>query len=391
MKEELAARLETLKADGLLRAPLSIEQVAGPLLTVGGREVINLSSNDYLGLSGHQAVKAAASRAARQWGAGSGAARLVTGSLELHAQLERTLAGLLKTERALLMGSGYLANLGTIQALVSTGDLIYSDQLNHASIVDACRLSRAHVRVFKHRDVDHLTSLLEEDALGGGRRLVVTETVFSMDGDEAPLGAICQVAQKHGAWVMADEAHAFGVLGPAGAGLVARERLEDQVLVRMGTLGKAAGSYGAFLAGSTELVEFLINSSRSFIYSTSLPPPVVAAALAAVEIISGTEGDRLRGELSRAALTLRGGLIGRGYELGNESGPIVPLLVGDPMVAVGMAELLLERGVVVRAMRYPTVPWGSERLRLVACAAHSPQQLERALSAFTEANLEVVR
>jgi 8-amino-7-oxononanoate synthase len=384
MMLRLAQRLAAIEAEGLGRQMLSLSPRQAPWVEVNGRPALNLASNDYLGLQHHPALAAAAARAATEQGTGAGAARLVTGTMELHARLEEALAELLQVERALLFGSGYLAHLGSIPALAGEGDAIYSDERNHASIVDGCRLSRARVRVFRHRDVDHLASLLEEDRGHGGQRLVVTETIFSMDGDEAPLGAICDLAERHGAWVMVDEAHAFGIRGASGAGLVTELGLADRVQVRMGTLGKAAGSYGAFVGGAAILVQYLIHRARSFVYSTALPPPVVAASLAALEIIGGPEGDRLRRDLRRANRGVREGLLSQGWCLDGVSGPILPLQVGDPGRAVALSERLLEAGLLVRAMRYPTVPRGADRLRVVVSAPLSPGHVETALAAFRE-------
>jgi len=373
MRQELAGRLESLRREGLERSLIHVDP-----------SVVNLASNDYLGLSRHPQLARAAADAAGALGAGAGAARLVTGNLTLHEQLEQALAAQLGTERALLFGSGYLAHVGTIGALMDgADDVIYSDQLNHASIVDGCRLARARVRVYPHRDVQQLERLMDRDQ-GAGQRMVITESVFSMDGDEAPLGPICELCQRHHAWLMVDEAHAFGVRGPRGAGLAAELALAPRVQVLMGTLGKAAGSYGAFIAGSTELVHYLVNRARSFIYSTALPPSVAAASLAAVSIIGGEEGQRRREALQRACAGLRQGLQQQGWELGPVPGPILPLFVGDPHRAVALSEDLLRRGVLARAMRYPTVARGTERLRVVASSALDSNQLQRALQIFDD-------
>lgn len=384
MRAELAGRLDALEAEGLRRALITVAPPAAEVAVAGrAGAVISLASNDYLGLAGHPALAEAAAGASRELGTGAGASRLVTGNMELHEALERRLAALLGEERALLYGSGYLAHVGTIPALMDgPDDVIYSDQLNHASIVDGCRLSRARVRVFRHRDVDHLEQLLAGDAGAGGRRLVVTETVFSMDGDEAPLARICELAARFDAWMLADEAHAFGVRGPRGGGVAAELGLGGRIQVRMATLGKAAGSYGAFIAGTAELCDYLVSRSRTFIYSTALPPPVVAAAATAVELIGGPEGERLRAALRGRAERLRDGLVELGFDVGEVPGPILPLFVGDPRKAVALGEALLARGVLARAMRYPTVPRGTERLRLVTSAAHAAAHIDRALRAF---------
>jgi 8-amino-7-oxononanoate synthase len=386
MREDLARRLAALEAEGLRRSTLVVQAPIGPELRVPGRAdpLVNLASNDYLGLAAHPALAQAAAAAAKELGAGVGAARLVTGTLRLHEELERELAVLLGVERALLFGSGYLAHVGTIPALVDQAhDVIYSDERNHASIVDGCRLARARTRVFRHGDVGQLDRMLAEDAGRPGRRLVVTETAFSMDGDIAPLEGICAVAERFGAWVLVDEAHAFGLRGPAGAGLVAELGLGAGIQVWMGTLGKAAGSYGAFVGGCAELVDFLVGRARSFVYSTALPPSVVAAALAGVRLIGAAEGEERRRRLRHNSSALAQGLAAQGWEL-LAGGPILPLHVGDPRRAVSLAEQLFGAGVLARAMRYPTVPQGTERLRLVASAGLTAEQVARALAAFEQ-------
>ena len=384
MDRELEARLRRLEADGLLRH-LSATTPPAPLISMPGRAepLINLSSNDYLGLAGHPDVTRAAAEAARALGAGAGASRLITGALAIHADLESALARLMDAPRALLFGSGYLANTGVIPALMDgEQDIIYSDALNHASIVDGCRLSRARVRTFRHRDAAHLARLLAGDAGRDGRRLIVTEGVFSMDGDEAPLAEICGLAREHGAWVMLDEAHAFGLLGPGGGGLARELGLEDEVQVRVGTLGKAAGSYGAFVAGTATLRHYLVNRARSFIYSTALPPPAAAASLRALEIISGEEGERLRADLTGAARQLRAGLTDQGWRVPGGRAAIIPIMVGDPDGAMDLAARMRQEGVLARAMRYPTVGRGQDRLRLVVSAAHAGALVQRTLEVF---------
>ena len=273
--------------------------------------------------------------------------------------------------------------MGSITALASEGGVIVSDEGNHASIVDACRLSSASVHVFKHRDPDHLTSVLRDASHpDSGPRLVVTESVFSMDGDSPPLSEVCDAALDHGAWVYVDEAHGFGVLGPGGRGLSADPSVASRGDVRMGTLGKALGSYGAFVAGSSELIEYLVNRSRTFLYSTALPPPAVAAALEALSIASGPEGDDLRARLLANASRLREGLASLGWRVTDTGGPIIPVHVGDPDRAMAISARLLDRGVLVRAMRWPTVAPGTERLRVVASAVLTDSHVDRALEAF---------
>ena len=274
--------LEACRAAGLQRRIRWIEGAQDTWVTVDGRRALLLCSNNYLGLANHPAVREAASKAAVEYGAGAGASRLISGSMRLHRALEEQLAAFKGAEAALLFNSGYHANVGTISALVGNEDAVFSDELNHASIIDGCRLSGARIRIYRHNDVEHLAALLAGTA--ARRRLIVTESVFSMDGDTAPLAAICEVAERYNAMVMVDEAHATGVVGPEGRGVVAAEGLQRRVALQMGTLGKALGTFGAFVAGSRAMIDLLLNTARSFIYTTALPPPVVAAAAAALSI-----------------------------------------------------------------------------------------------------------
>ncbi|MDQ3608758.1 MAG: 8-amino-7-oxononanoate synthase, partial [Actinomycetota bacterium] len=279
----VGAALEELRRAGLLRELRTIDSATGAHVRLGGREVLLLCSNDYLGLAGHPVVRDAAADAARRWGAGAGASRLVSGNLALHERLEAELAAFKGTEASVLFGSGYLANLGVIAALAGRGDVILSDALNHASIVDGCRLARAETVVYDHGDLGALAGALRRTR--GRRALVVTDAVFSMDGDSAPLEGIVELARRHGARVIVDEAHATGVVGPGGRGLVAELGLEREVDVTVGTLGKALGSYGAFAACSARMAAYLLNRARTAIFSTALPPPAAGAALAALGLL----------------------------------------------------------------------------------------------------------
>lgn len=372
--EELAARREA----GLMRRLRAIDGPQDAWVEVDGRRVLLLCSNNYLGLANHPALREAASRAAAEYGVGAGASRLVSGSMRLHEQLESRLAAFKHAEAALVFSTGYHANVGAITALVGPEDAVFSDALNHASIVDGCRLSRAAISVYPHLDTDALASLLA--ASRARRRLVVTDSVFSMDGDIAPLGTICALAERYGAMVMVDEAHATGCLGPQGAGLVAAEGLQAQVTVQMGTLGKALGTFGAFVAARRSVIDLMVNVARSFIYTTALPPPVVAAAMAAVELANGSE-DRRRDLATNAAL-LAAGLRARGFDVGTAPCHIVPVLVGAAGAAMGMSADLLAEGVFVQGIRPPTVPPGTARLRATVMSTHTPADVEMALAAF---------
>ncbi|HEV7176548.1 MAG TPA: 8-amino-7-oxononanoate synthase [Solirubrobacteraceae bacterium] len=371
---DITATLERLRRDGLYRQLRTVDSAPGPWVTVGGRRVLLLCSNDYLGLAGNAAVRAAAAQAAERWGAGAGASRLVSGNMTIHTQLEHQLAEFKGHEACVLFGSGYLANTGVIAALAGSDDVILSDALNHASIIEGCRQSRAETIVYRHSDLDSLAVGLKRAA--GRHAVIVTDAVFSMDGDLAPLAEIVDLAQRHGARVVVDEAHATGVVGPGGRGLVAALGLEQAVDVVVGTLSKALGSYGAFACCDQTMAEFLVNRARTLIFSTALPPPAVAAAGAALQILRDEPVivERLR---SNSCL-LREELDARGFEVPAAETPIIPLIVGDPRAATDLCEAALQAGVFAQAIRPPTVPDGTSRLRLVAMATHSAEDLRTA-------------
>ena len=372
--------LERRRAAGLLRRLRPIDGPQDPWVTIEGRRVLLLCSNNYLGLATHPALREAAARAARDWGVGAGASRLISGSLRLHEALEEQLAALKGTAAALLFGSGYQANVGAITALVGSDDAVFSDELNHASIIDGCRLSRARVLVYPHNDVEALAALLTRHS--ARRRLVVTESVFSMDGDSAPLAAICDVADRYGAFVMVDEAHATGVLGPTGGGLVEAAGLRGRVALQVGTLGKALGTYGAFVAGSRAVVDLLVNAARSFVYTTALPPPAVAAAAAAVNVLQA-EPQR-RQQLAANASTLWHGLRDAGLQVGAAPGHIIPVHIGDAERTMQWSEALLAAAVFVQGIRPPTVPPGTARLRVTVMSTHTATDLAAAVNAFRQ-------
>jgi glycine C-acetyltransferase/8-amino-7-oxononanoate synthase len=360
------ATLEGLRRRGLYRRRRVIESAQGPRVVVEGRDVVLLCSNDYLGLAGHPAIREAAAAAALEWGAGAGASALVSGHMILHRELEERLAAFKGAEACVLFGSGFLANTGVIAALAGRGDVILSDALNHASLIDGCRLARAETSVYPHADADALGAALAR--IPHGRGVIVTDAVFSMDGDLAPLEAICELAGEHGARVVVDEAHATGVVGPGGRGLVAALGVEDRVDVVVGTLGKALGSYGAFACCGAATADLLVNLARTMIFSTALPPPAVGAALRALELVS--QEPELVDRLHARARVLRAGL---GAPPGDV--PIVPLIVGDADAALAASRRALENGVFVQAIRPPTVPPGTSRLRVVATAAHDENEL----------------
>jgi 8-amino-7-oxononanoate synthase len=371
---DIAERLEELRESGLYRRLRLVEGEQGARVTLDGRPVLLLCSNDYLGLAGHPRVREAAAEAAMRWGAGAGASRLIAGNMQPHGALEERLAAFEGYEAALLFGSGYLANVGTIAALAGRGEVVFSDELNHASIIDGCRLSRAETFVYRHCDVEHLAWGLGRTGKRGS--LIVSDGLFSMDGDVAPLVELLELARRHGCRLMVDEAHATGALGPGGRGSVAAAGLSGEVDVAMGTLGKALGSYGAYVCASRELADYLLNTARSFIFSTALPPPTVAAALAALKLLEA-EPQRVE-RLAANAATLRRSLAAEGLPAGDARSQVVPVTVGDPEQAMALCERALERGVFAQGIRPPTVPPGSSRLRFTVMATHEPAELEEA-------------
>jgi len=377
----IAAELQSAKDAGLYRQLRLVEGEQGPLLILDGREVINFSSNNYLGIANHPALAAAAKAAIDRYGCGSGASRLISGNMTLHEELESKLAEFKSTQAALVFNSGFQANIGILSTLAGEGDVILSDALNHASIIDGCRLSKAQTLVYAHCDLNGLEAGLKQTA-SARRRLIVTETIFSMDGDEVPLAAIVELAEKYDAMVMVDEAHGTGVFGANGAGVVAKLGLASRVLIQMGTLGKALGGFGAYVAGSRELCDLLINRCRSFIFTTSLPPAVMAMALAAIDLVQ-SEPQR-REALQRNCQKLKKGLSRLGFELGRSESPILPLIVGDAARCMALSAALLERGVFAQGIRPPTVPVGTSRLRITSMATHSDAQIDRALNVFEE-------
>jgi 8-amino-7-oxononanoate synthase len=381
--EEHLAELERL---GLDRKVRMVSGPQGPRVLLDGKPVLLLCSNNYLGLADHPRVREAAAEAAMRWGVGAGASRLVSGTMTIHRRLEERLAAFEGSEACVLFGSGYLANLGTIGALAGPGDRIFSDELNHASIIDGCRAARAEVVVYRHLDHEHLARLLRRDA-GGGRRLIVTDSVFSMDGDIAPLAEIVELAHEYDARVMVDEAHATGALGDGGRGAAAAAGLQGEIDVIVGTLGKALGSYGAYVCASEEMVRYLINAARALIFSTAPAPPSVAGALAALELLQ--ERPHKVGRLHGAARTLRGALAREGFGVRESDMHIVPLVVGGSREAMRLCQATLERGVFAQAIRPPTVADGTSRLRLTAMASHTTSELQFAARALADSAHEV--
>ena len=376
MLEQLAQELAALEAQALRRRLQTVEEVLpGGKVRLGGEVLLNLSANDYLGLAQDPRVIEAAQEAAARWGAGSGASRLVVGHYALHEAVERQLAAFKGTAAAVIFSTGYAANLGTISALVGPGDVIFSDRLNHASIYDGIKLSGAALQRFPHRDLERLEQMLKK--VGGKKRLIVTDSVFSVDGDLAPLTGLVALKERYGAWLMIDEAHATGVLGPRGAGLAEALGLASRVDIHMGTFSKALGSLGGYVAGDRGLIEYLHNRARSFIYSTGLAPPVLGAIAAALKIVVA-EPQR-RTYLQEESEKFRRGLAAAGLDTLRSESQIIPVLVGENARTLEFAARLRQRGLMAVALRPPTVPPGRARVRFSLSAAHSREDLAGAL------------
>ena len=382
MAQLFDAELHNLATDNLLRHLPSLSGHEATTVTVQGRRCLLLCSNNYLGIAGHPKLREAAAAAGMQQGCSASASRLVSGNLDLYGRVESALAEFIGKEAALVFSSGYAANTGVIQSVARSGDVILSDELNHASIVDGCRLSKADKKVFRHSDVEDLERSLKRCS-GYQKRLIVVEGVYSVDGDVAPLAEIVELAARYDSAVMVDEAHGIGVLGETGRGACEFHGVTGRVDIIMGTMGKALGSYGAFVAGSAELKQFLVNKARPLIYTTGLPPAVWAASLAAIEVVRD-EPWRRRETLEKAEY-VRKGLSKLGSDVGASTTQIIPVIVGEASTAVRFAELLFEEGVFVQPIRPPSVAAGKSRLRVTVNAAHTYEQLDEALAAFSKA------
>ena len=378
---QLPAELEAIARQGLYRSRRVIDSPQGVHLQIDGRTVINFCSNDYLGLANHPAVVGAFKAAADQYGVGSGSAHLICGHSTAHHALEEELAAFTGRDRALLFSTGYMANLGVMSALLGRGDAVFEDRLNHASLLDGGLLSGARFKRYAHTDVEHLTVYL---AKAGGNKLIVTDGVFSMDGDFAPLPALSAAAKAHDAWLMVDDAHGLGVIGEHGGGLLDYYGLkQDDVPVLMGTLGKGLGTFGAFVAGSDALIETLIQKARTYIYTTALPPAIAEATRAGLKIVIAESWRR--DKLKTLADRFRAGAEQLGLQLMASASPIQPIVIGDSQQAVDISKALLQSGFLVSAIRPPTVPQGSARLRVTLSAMHEEQQVDRLLDALDKA------
>ncbi len=385
MSETLAFLEEALaeiKRQGFVWKPRLLEGPQGARARFDGQEVVNLSSNNYLGLNNHPKTKEAAKRAVEAWGVGAGAVRPLAGTMRLHRELEEALVRFKGAEAAVVLSSGFTANLAAIQTLMGKEDVIFSEELNHGSIIDGCRLSRAQIKVWPHRDVAALRELVRREKPNYRRALIVTDGVFSMDGDIAPLRGIAEVAEEFGCISMVDDAHASGVLGRAGRGSVDHFDLHGRVDVQMGTLSKAIGSMGAYLAGSKAFVELIRQQARPWLLSTAHPPAVVAASLAAIQLLDSPEGEALVNKLWDNSDYFKQGLVELGLDTGGSQTPITPVIAGESHTAAELSKRLFERGVYAQEIVYPMVAEEKARVRTIVTAEHARADLDEALEAF---------
>jgi len=382
----LDTELHALREQGLYRRLRVLHGEQRAYAQIDGRSVVNLSSNNYLGLTTHPRLRQRAIEAIQQYGAGSGSVRTIAGTMEIHLELERRLAAFKRTEAAVVFQSGFTANAGTVAALLGRDDVIVSDELNHASIIDGARLSRAAIKVFPHRDAAAARAIVA--ALPRTQRaLIITDGVFSMDGDLGALPALCDVADEFGAILMVDDAHASGVFGREGRGTVDHFDLHGRVDVQVGTLSKAIGSLGGYVAGSKSLIEFLYHRARPFLFSTSHPPSVAAASIAALEVLH--DEPEWMARLWENTRFFKSGLAAHGFDTGHSESPITPVLVGDAALAMRLSDRLFESGVFAQGIGFPTVPPDRARVRTIVTATHTRDELQFALDAFARVGREL--
>ena len=383
----LKEKIEELKEKGMYTKIRVLESEQGAWVTINGRKMLNLSSNNYLGLISKRELKEKAKEAIDKFGVGSGAVRTIAGTNLLHTELEKKLAEFKGAEAVILLQSGILANMATIPLIVGEGDLIFSDELNHASIIDGCRLSKAEIVRYKHIDMDDLKNKLEEYKDHKGRKLIVTDGVFSMDGDIAPLPEIVELAEKYNAITMVDDAHGEGVLGEGGRGILNYFHLEGKVDIDVGTLSKAFGVIGGYVAGSKILIEYMKQRARPFLFSTSITPADTAALIEAVDIL--TRSDELVKKLWENSKYIKEKLKNAGFDIGHSQTPITPVIIGDEKKTSKMADRLNEEGVFVQGITYPTVPLGKARIRVMVSAIHSKEDLDFGIEKFIKIGKEV--
>ncbi len=377
-------QLQELRTKGVAPKLRVLEGEQKPVCTFDGREVINLASNNYLGLTTHKALRKAAVEAAKKYGAGAGAVRTIAGTMQLHMQLEEQIAKFKNVEACVVFQSGFTANAGTVAAVLGKEDLIVSDELNHASIIDGARLSRATIQVFKHKDIKDCERILQEHASFPGKKLIITDGVFSMDGDIAPLPELCTLAEKYDCIMMVDDAHSSGVLGRNGRGTIDHFDCHGRVHIQVGTLSKAIGVMGGYVCGSRELIDFLYLRARPFLFSTSHPPAVTAACIAAFSLLDSPAGEKLVKKLWKNTKTFKRELKKRGFQFKASETPIVPIHVGDAAKAFEFSNKLFEAGVFAPAVGYPTVAEGKARLRAIVSAGHKNEQLVKAADILAE-------
>jgi glycine C-acetyltransferase len=376
--------LQDLRTKGVAPKLRVLEGEQKPVCAFDGREVINLASNNYLGLTSHKALRKAAVEAVRKLGVGAGAVRTIAGTMKLHMELEEQIAKFKHTEACVVFQSGFTANAGTVSAVLGKDDMIISDELNHASIIDGARLSKATIKVFKHKDVADCERVLQENASFPGKKLIISDGVFSMDGDIAPLPALCDLAEKYGCIMMVDDAHSSGVLGRSGRGTVDHFDCHGRVHIQVGTLSKAIGSMGGYVCGSRDLIDFLYLRARPFLFSTSHPPATAAACQAAFTLLDSAEGEKLVKKLWANTKFFKRELKKRGFEFKASETPIIPIHVGDAAKAFEFSRKLFEAGVFAPAVGYPTVAEGKARLRAIVSAAHKRAHLLKAADILAE-------
>ncbi len=383
----LSEELQKLRDQGLYQKLRVLDGEQLPVAVFDGEKVINLSSNNYLGLNTHPRLREAALEATRCYGVGSGAVRTIAGTMRIHLELEEKIARFKNTEACVVFQSGFAANAGTVAAILGRGDIIISDELNHASIIDGCRLSRAEIRVFPHKDLAAVEKLLQEAQAQPARKLLITDGVFSMEGDIAPLPQLCELAGRYGAIMMVDDAHASGVLGRNGRGTIDHFGVHGRVDVQVGTLSKAIGALGGYVCGSRDLIEFLYHRARPFLFSTSHPPSVTATCIAAFDVLQ-EEPERIE-RLWDNTRFFKQGLRQLGFNTGMSETPITPVIVGEAQLAHTLSRRLFEEGVFAQGIGFPTVPEGKARVRVIVTATHSRQDLEQALDAFARVGREL--
>ena len=382
----LAAEIDALKSQGVFRHLRVIEDEQRAKTVVDGKTAINLSSNNYLGLTTHPRLREKAIEAIERFGVGTGSVRTIAGTMAMHIELERRLAEFKQTEAVVVFQSGFTANAGTVSAILSKEDVIISDALNHASIIDGCRLSRAAIKVFPHKDMDAARDILR-DLMPGQRKLLITDGVFSMDGDLGPLPALCDLAEEYGAIMMVDDAHASGVFGRNGRGTVDHFGMHGRVDIQVGTLSKAIGALGGYVAGSQSLIDFLHHRARPFLFSTSHPPSVVATCMAAIELL--LDEPQIIDRLWDNTRFFKAGLAAMGFNTGISESPITPVIVGDSALAMKLSDRLFDEGVFAQGIAFPTVARDAARVRTIVTATHTTDELQFALDVFGKVGREL--